>query len=63
MLENCKPCAFGLRVFDHKKCFGCAVRLVASARPSRKQQESMLAITQQNHDRDELIEAVKKLSP
>ena len=44
-----------------KGCLGCAVRLVKSARPSRKQQESMIGYLTLygTFSRDEIIEAIK----
>jgi hypothetical protein len=42
-------------------CLACCVRLVKSARPSRKMQEAMLGylVLYCNMDRDEILEAIK----
>ena len=59
MKEPCKQCN-SKNVYT-KGCMGCAVRLVKSARPSRKMQEAMLGylVLYCNMDRDEILEAIK----
>lgn len=58
---SCYNCENKRRVYT-KDCLGCAVRLVKSARPSRKQQEAMLHYieTYGAFSRDEIIEAIKR---
>jgi hypothetical protein len=45
-------------------CLGCAIRLVASARPGRKQQEYLLGYIQRywNIDRQEVINGLKAVN-
>lgn len=59
MREPCKTC--GHKFIYVKDCLECAVRLVKSARPSRKQQEMMLEflVLYCNQDRDTILEALK----
>jgi hypothetical protein len=59
MTEPCPDCA-SQHVFT-KGCLGCAVKMVKSARPSRKQQEMMLAYLTMycNVSREEILEAIK----
>jgi hypothetical protein len=46
----------------HLHCIKCCARLVMSARPSRKHQESMLAHCERYHRRDLIIEEIKRCS-
>ena len=57
---SCYNCENNRRVYL-RDCIGCAVRLVKSARPSRKQQETMLQHLTRNgkFTKDEIIEALK----
>ena len=56
---TCDNCESGW-VYDNG-CLGCAVRLVKSARPSRKQQEAMLGYLTLygSFSRERIIEAIK----
>jgi hypothetical protein len=57
---TCYDCENNRRVYL-RDCIGCAVRLVKSARPSRKQQECMIAYLVRNgrFTKDQIIEAIK----
>lgn len=57
---TCYNCENNRRVYL-RDCIGCAVRLVKSARPSRKQQESMMNYLTRygKFTKDEIIEALK----
>jgi hypothetical protein len=46
----CEYCEIQAKQYDLKKCIQCAARLVRSARPSRRQQEKMLAYVSRWHD-------------
>ena len=48
---SCPYCEVEAKQYDLKNCLGCAVRIVRSARPSRKQQEKMLDYVGQWHDK------------
>lgn len=58
---TCYNCENKRRVYT-KDCLGCAVRLVKSARPSRKQQEVMIQYltTYGNLSREQIIEELKR---
>lgn len=58
--SECKECGANKHSY-RRKCLGCAVRLVKSARPSRKQQETMLAyiVAYGDFTKEQVIEAVK----
>jgi len=57
--QACGYCSTRAGIYNHQRCFDCAVRLIVSARPNRAAQEAMLAITQDQHGRERLISAVK----
>ena len=59
---DCAACNSGSGIYELKSCIGCAVRLVASARPSKARQLSMLEYlsTYYGYDQAEIIERVKK---
>ena len=56
---NCYNCENNRRVYL-ADCLGCAIRLVKSARPGRKQQDAMLAYIERNRrfTREQVIEAI-----
>jgi Pyruvate/2-oxoacid:ferredoxin oxidoreductase gamma subunit len=58
---TCYNCENKRRVYT-KDCLGCAVRLVKSARPSRRQQEVMIGYLTAygNLSREQIIEAMKR---
>lgn len=58
---SCYNCENNRRVYI-KDCLGCAVRLVKSARPSRKQQEVMIQYLTAygNLSREQIIEELKR---
>lgn len=58
---SCYNCENNRRVYT-KDCIGCAVRLVKSARPSRKQQEVMIQYLTAygNLSREQIIEELKR---
>ena len=58
----CLDCKHNGGVYNLKNCTNCAVRLVASARPSKARQLSMLEYlsTYYGYDQAEIIERVKK---
>ena len=57
---SCYNCEHNRRVYL-ADCLGCAVRLVKSARPARKQQEAMLEYIAKNgkFTKEQVIEAIK----
>jgi len=57
---NCVNCKTDKPVY-YNKCLGCAVRLVKSARPSRKKQEMMMLYIHYygQFSRDQILEALK----
>lgn len=59
--SECKACVENKHSYQ-RKCLGCAVRLVKSARPSRQQQETMLSyiVAYGDFTREQVIEAVKQ---
>lgn len=60
---SCSACASGLRGAYDLNCVACCARLVISARPSKKHQESMLAAIAGYKDgptREQVIEAIKQ---
>lgn len=62
-MASCYNCENNRRVYT-ADCLGCAVRLVKSARPSRKQQEAMLNYIQKlgKFTKEQIIEAIKSES-
>ena len=58
---SCYNCENARRVYI-RDCLGCTVRLVKSARPSRKQQEAMLEYIEKYgaFTRNQIIEAIKR---
>jgi hypothetical protein len=60
---TCYNCENNRRVYS-AECLGCAVRLVKSARPSRRQQEAMLNYIQKlgKLSKEQIIEAIKSES-
>ena len=58
---SCYNCENNRRVYT-KDCLGCAVRLVKSARPFRKQQEVMIQYLTAygNLSREQIIEELKR---
>ena len=42
-MMTCALCASAGHIYD-RSCLGCAARLVASARPGRRQQDAMLVL-------------------
>jgi len=57
---NCVKCQTDKPIYIHT-CLGCAVRLVKSARPSRKKQEMMILYISHygKFSRDTILEALK----
>lgn len=57
---SCVNCKTDKPVYDNN-CLGCVVRLVKSARPSRKKQEMMMLYIQTygKFNRDVILEALK----
>lgn len=57
---NCVNCKTDKPVYDNN-CLGCAVRLVKSARPSRKKQEMMMLYIHYygKFSRDAILKALK----
>jgi hypothetical protein len=57
---TCINCKDNKPVYQ-QSCFGCVVRLVKSARPSRKQQDAMLTYVEINKQftKEQVIEAIK----
>lgn len=60
---TCYNCDNNRRVYN-ADCLGCAVRLVKSARPSRKQQEVMIQhiVRHGKLTKEQIIEAIKSKS-
>lgn len=60
---TCYNCDNNRRIYT-ADCLGCAVRLVKSARPSRRQQEAMLNYIQRlgKLSKEQIIEAIKSES-
>ena len=58
-LTGCYVCGASRHTYNHRACVHCAARLVIDARPSRQEQNKVLAMTDQNHDRDEVLRLVK----
>ena len=58
---NCPHCATRAHVYD-RACLQCCARLVESARPSRNQQESMLAWIDRSgiHTKRAVVDAVRR---
>lgn len=59
-MDNCYNCENNRRVYT-LGCIGCAVRLVKSARPSRKQQDAMIQhiVKHGKITKEQIIEAIK----